>query len=515
MSKKKLFVLLIVTGLLIGGYFFYQGFSKEKVTILYTNDLQGRILPYEARWVEKEQKPLVGGSAALATCLKGIRYDLLLDAGDFFQGTPEGDFTGGESVIEIMNELDYDALTLGNHEYDQGNENVKRLAGMAQFPFLGANIIDERTGERVKYAKPYIIKEIEGIRFGIFGLTTSTSICEGLRFEEVIPTAEECLKELEGKADIIIGLTHLGFDEKEEKEVTDYQLAESVPEIDIIIGGHYEKELHPPVISPKYKTIICQTRGNGAYLGRLDLVIDKKTKKIIEHKGRIITLWVDEYPPDEGIAALVEKYASKIRKVMDEVIGEASEAIKRDPEAREESAIGNWQTDLMREFAQTDIALQNSFGIRGDILKGKITKRDIYNVSPFGNTLVTMELSGEEIWQILEESVGEAGILQVSGLKVLYNKEKPKGERILEIEIEGKPLKPKKTYSLVTNNFLAENVESFKKGRNVKDTRMKLRDREEEYIRSHSPIKSPGIQGRIVTAKAQNLTEKRKKESHK
>ena len=120
-----------------------------------------------------------------------------------------------------MNELDYDALTLGNHEYDQGNKNVKRLAGMAQFPFLGANIIDEKTGERVKYAKPYIIKEIKGIRFGIFGLTTSTSICEGLRFGEVIPTAEECLKELEGKADIIIGLTHLGFDPEEKKEITE------------------------------------------------------------------------------------------------------------------------------------------------------------------------------------------------------------------------------------------------------------------------------------------------------
>lgn len=521
MYMKKILILLLiaVVGLLTGGYFFYQGFSKEKVTILYTNDLQGRILPYAARWVEGEEKPLVGGNAALATCLKGMRYDLLLDAGDFFQGTPEGDFTGGESVIEIMNELDYDALTLGNHEYDQGNENVKRLAGMAQFPFLGANIIDERTGERVKYAKPYIIKELKGIRFGIFGLTTSTSICEGLKFEEVIPAAKECLKELEGKvayapelqrrnADIIIGLTHLGFDEKEEKEVTDYQLAESVPGIDIIFGGHYEKELHPPAISPKYKTIICQTRGNGAYLGQLDLVIDKKKKKIIKHKGRIITLWVDEYPPDEGVASLVERYASKVRKVMDEVIGEATEAIRRDPEAKEESAIGNWQTDLMREFAQTDIALQNSFGIRGDILKGKITKRDIYNVSPFDNTLVTMELSGEEIWQILEESVGEAGILQVSGMKVIYNKEKPKGKRILEIEIEGKPLKPKKTYSLVTNSFLAENVKSFKKGRNVKDTRMKLSDREEEYVRSHSPIKSPGIQGRIITTKTRMETEK-------
>ncbi|MCG2678282.1 metallophosphoesterase, partial [bacterium] len=200
--------------------------------------MQGRILPYEARWVEEEKKPLVGGSAALATCLKGMRYDLLLDAGDFFQGTPEGDFTGGEAVMEVMNELGYDTLIIGNHDYDQGNEVIKRLANIARFPFLGANIIDERTGKRVEYALPYIIKEIRGIRFGIFGITTPTSYCEGLKFAEVLPYAEKCLEELEEKVDIIIGLTHLGIDKEEKEKITDYQLAESAPGIDVIIGGH-------------------------------------------------------------------------------------------------------------------------------------------------------------------------------------------------------------------------------------------------------------------------------------
>lgn len=502
MNKKRYLVLIF---LFLFGYFLYSGLSKEKVTILYTNDLQGRILPYEARWVEGGKKPLIGGSASLATYLKRMRYDLLLDAGDFFQGTPEGDFTGGEAVIEIMNELGYDTLTLGNHDYDQGNENVKRLAEIAQFPFLSANIIDEKTGKRIEYAKPYIVKAIRrsskgvgGIRFGIFGITTPTSYCEGLKFAEVLPYAEECLKELEEKADIIIGLTHLGFNPEEKELITDYQLAEEAPGIDIIIGGHYEKELDPPVISPKYGTIICQTKGLGAHLGRLDLAIDRRSKKIIKHKGRIITLWREKYPPDGEIASLIERYASPIREEMDRIIGEAVEDIRHDPEGYRESPLGNWQTDLMREFAGTEIALQNSFGIRGEIPKGKITKRDVYLVSPFGNTLVTMELSGEEIWQILEGSVGKAGILQVSGLKVTYDPEKPEGERILAIEIGGKPLLPPKTYSLVTNSYLAHNVEPFKKGRNIKDTRVRLRDLEEEYIKSHSPIKSPGIQGRIV-----------------
>lgn len=501
MHKKKLLILLIVIGLLVGGYFLYQGLSKEKVTILYTNDLQGRILPYEARWVEKEPKPLVGGSAALATCLKGMRYDLLLDAGDFFQGTPEGDFTGGKAVIEVMNELGYDALTIGNHEYDQGNENVKRLAETAQFPFLSANIIDERTGERVEYARPYIIKEIGEIKFGIFGVTTPTSICEGLRFEEVIPTTEECLKELEGKADIIIALTHLGFDPEEKELVTDYQLAEEVPGIDIIFGGHYEKELHPPVISPKYKTIICQTKGLGAYLGRLDLVIDKRSKKIFKHKGRIITLWQDEYPPDERMASLVESATSKVREEMGEVIGKAREEIRRDPEGLRESSLGNWQADLMRDFAKIEIAFQNSFGIRENIPKGEITKRDIYQVSPFGNTLVTMELSGEEIWKTLEERMTKAGILQVSGMSLIYD---PEEKRLLEVKVGEEPLDLKKTYSLVTNSYLAYNEEPFKRGRNVKDTGKRLRDLEEEYIKENSPIEGPGIRGRIQILKRES-----------
>ncbi len=501
-SKKKILILsIVVIGLLIGGHFFYQGLSKEKVSILYTNDLQGRILPYEARWVEKDPKPLIGGSASLATCLKGMSYDLLLDAGDFFQGTPEGDFTGGEAMIKVMNELGYDALTIGNHDYDQGNENVKRLAEMAQFPFLSANIIDEKTGKRVEYALPYIIKEIRGIRFGIFGLTTPTSICEGLRFKEVIPTAEECLKKLEEKADIIIALTHLGFDPEEKEEITDYQLAESVSGIDIIIGGHYERELHPPVISPKYKTIICQTKGLGAYLGRLDLVIDKRRKKILKAKGEIITLWQDEYPPDERMASLVESATSKVREEMGEVIGEAREEIRRDPEGLRESNLGNWQADLMRDFTGTNIAFQNSFGIREDIPKGEITKRDIYQVSPFGNTLVTMDFSGREIWQILEESMGRAGILQVSGLNLVYD---PEEKRLLEVKIKGEPLDFERTYSMVTNNYLAYNEEPFKKGRNVKDTGKRLRDLEEEYIRENSPIEGPGIEGRIQILKRES-----------
>lgn len=501
MNKKKILISLIVVGLLIGGYFLYQGLPKEKVTIVYTNDLQGRILPYEARWVEKEPKPLVGGSATLATCLKGMRYDLLLDAGDFFQGTPEGDFTGGEAMIKVMNELGYDALTIGNHDYDQGNENLKRLAEMAQFPFLSANIIDEKTGKRVEYALPYIIKEIRGIRFGIFGITTPTSICEGLRFEEVIPTAEECLKKLEEKADIIIALTHLGFDPEEKEKITDYQLAESVPGIDIIIGGHYEKELHPPVISPKYKTIICQTKGLGAYLGHLDLVIDKRRKKILRHKGEIITLWQDEYPPNERMASLVESATSKVRGEMGKIIGEAREEIRRDPEGLRESNLGNWQADLMREFAGTNIAFQNSFGIRENIPRGEITKRDIYQVSPFGNTLVTMELSGEEIYKILEESMGRAGILQVSGLSLVYD---PEEKRLLEVKIKGEPLDFERTYSLVTNSYLAYNEEPFKRGRNVKDTGKRLRDLEEEYIRENSPIVGPRIQGRIQILKRES-----------
>jgi len=501
MFKKKLLTLLIVVGLLIGGYFFYQGLPKEKVTILYTNDLQGRILPYEARWVEKEPKPLIGGSASLATCLKGMRYDLLLDAGDFFQGTPEGDFTGGEAMIKVMNELGYDALTIGNHEYDQGKENVERLAKMAQFPFLSANIIDERTGKRVKYAKPYIIKEIRGIRFAIFGLTTPTSICEGLRFEEVVPSAGECLKELGEKADIIIALTHLGFDEKEEEEVTDYQLAEEVSGIDIIFGGHYERELDPPVISPQYKTIICQTKGLGAYLGRLDLVIDRRSKRIIKHKGEIITLWQDEYLPDEKVASLVESATPKVREEMGEVIGEAREEIRRDPEGLRESNLGNWQADLMREFAKTEIAFQNSFGIRENIPKGEITKRDIYQVSPFGNTLVTTELSGEEIWKTLEERMTKAGILQVSGMSLIYD---PKEKRLLEVKIKGEPLDLERTYSLVTNSYLAYNEEPFKRGRNVKDTGKRLRNLEEEYIRENSPIEGPGIEGRIQILKRES-----------
>ena len=182
---------------------------------------------------------------------------------------------------------------------------------------------------------------------------------------------------------------------------------------------------------------------------------------------------------------------------MNEVIGSAEAALDR---KGDETLLGNWQTDVMREFAKADVAFHNRGGMRADLEKGPVTLRDIYLVSPFENTIVTMDLSGEEIKAMLERGLsGGFGPLQVSGLKIVYDPSRPRGQRVLEVSTGGKPLEPRKIYKAATNSFVASGGDDYLglKAKNLRDTGVNLRDAEVDFIRKRSPI-SARIEGRIV-----------------
>ena len=200
-----------------------------------------------------------------------------------------------------------------------------------------------------------------------------------------------------------------------------------------------------------------------------------------------------------------KKYTEDITEEMAKVIGSSRGFLpiwlKEDERKNGELALGNWQTDVMREWAEANFAFQNIGGIRASIPEGKVTLRNIWELSPFGNTLVTMDLTGKQIKEILENSVsGRFGRMQVSGLRVIFSSEKPKGNRIMNIIVDGGEIDEEKTYKVVTNNFLAkggDNYETFKEGENIEDTGILLRDVEIDYIKKNSPI-SAKIEKRIV-----------------
>lgn len=505
MKKLTRLISILLIIFLLSSFLFAQEIPSINLTILHINDFHGRLLPYIVRSIS--EKIPVSGFAYLAQLIneersKNPEGTILLSAGDMFQGTPQSNIFRGEPVIEIMNLLNFDAMAIGNHEFDWGQETLQKLVSLSKFPYLSANIFD-KDGKYLPYLKPYIILERKGLKIAVIGLTTPETAyitkpdyVQNLVFknpEEVLP---RIIDEVRNKgANLVVVLSHLGFD-------ADKNLAEKVSGIDVIIGGHS----HTVVINPAIVrgVIITQAGYNGIYLGVLELKIQPDTNMILGYtkENELKTVFAGpENKFDEKVAQIIDKYNNQLKEEFAKVVGETLVDLVRN--YNEESNVGNVICDAMREATSADIAFQNSGGIRTDINKGPITMELVYTLLPFDNVLVVMDLTGAQILKLLEQSATlEKGILQQSGLKVKYDMTKPKGQRVLEVFVGDKPLELDKVYKVVTNDFLAaggDNFVTFKEGKNLVYGDM-LRDVFIEYLKKHSPI-SPKIEGRSIIIK--------------
>lgn len=505
MKKLTRLISILLIIFLLSSFLFAQEIPSINLTILHINDFHGRLLPYIVRSIS--EKIPVSGFAYLAQLIneersKNPEGTILLSAGDMFQGTPQSNIFRGEPVVEIMNLLNFDAMAIGNHEFDWGQETLQKLVSLSKFPYLSANIFD-KDGKYLPYLKPYIILERKGLKIAVIGLTTPETAyitkpdyVQNLVFknpEEVLP---RIIDEVRNKgANLVVVLSHLGFD-------ADKNLAEKVSGIDVIIGGHS----HTVVINPAIVrgVIITQAGYNGIYLGVLELKIQPDTNMILGYtkENELKTVFAGpENKFDEKVAQIIDKYNNQLKEEFAKVVGETLVDLVRN--YNEESNVGNVICDAMREATSADIAFQNSGGIRTDINKGPITMELVYTLLPFDNVLVVMDLTGAQILKLLEQSATlEKGILQQSGLKVKYDMTKPKGQRVLEVFVGDKPLELDKVYKVVTNDFLAaggDNFVTFKEGKNLVYGDM-LRDVFIEYLKKHSPI-SPKIEGRSIIIK--------------
>ncbi len=487
MKNLKRLLLVLSVGIGVAGYFLYVELTTAKITIFHTNDVHGHIET----------------SAVLSNFLKLQKKPyILLDAGDIFQGTPEGDLTNGEVVVKIMNELGYDAMSVGNHEFDKGQKQLKKLIEMSNFSVLGANVIDKRTRQIVKWLEPYYIKEIFGIKIGVLGLTTAAmpyitmpEVRRGLEFQSETDVAKKYLPELKQKADVIVALTHIGLSKDSEDDVF---LAENTDGIDIIIGGHTHSFLEKPIMVKN--TMIVQAGCYGKCVGRIDLKIRKG--KIVEKKYELISLNAKKFGEDEELKKIIENLTKDISKKMESVVGSSAQKLSRSARDRNgEIPLGNWQADVFRKLTNSDIAFQNAGGIRADLPEGKITMRHIYELAPFGNTIFTMKLTGVQIKDILEKSVsGKFGMLQVSGLKFKYDKSRKEGDRVVEVVVGNKPVNLKKYYKVATNSFVAKGGDDFnifKQGKEIRDTGIIDRDAQLLFVKKYSPLKAQ-IENRMI-----------------
>jgi 2',3'-cyclic-nucleotide 2'-phosphodiesterase (5'-nucleotidase family) len=503
--KRILNLLIIFILIFLLSSTLYSQVPSIDLTILHINDFHGRLLPYTVKSIS--EKIPVSGVAYLAQMIneersKNPEGTILLSAGDMFQGTPQSNIFRGEPVVEIMNYLKFDAMAVGNHEFDWGQEVLQKLSSISNFPYLSANIVD-KDGKYLPYLKPYVIIERKGLKIAIIGLTTPETAyitkpdyVKDLKFLDPVEILPNIIDDVRNKgANLVVVLSHLGFD-------ADKELAEKVSGIDVIVGGHSHTVVTNPVVVRG--VIITQAGYNGIYLGVLEIKIQPETNIILGYtrENELKTVFAGpENKFDEKVAQIVDKYNSQLKEEFAKVVGETLVDLVRN--YNEESNVGNVICDAMREAVSADIAFQNSGGIRTDIQKGLITMELVYTLLPFDNVLVTMDLTGKQILQLLEQSATlQKGILQQSGLKVKYDMTKPVGQRVVEVFVGDKPLELDKVYKVVTNDFLAaggDNFVTFKEGKNLVYGDM-LRDVFIEYLKKHSPI-SPKVEGRSIIIK--------------
>jgi 2',3'-cyclic-nucleotide 2'-phosphodiesterase (5'-nucleotidase family) len=453
-QKKWIIGWILVLSLLVAGAGFGWAGEEARLRILYLNDFHGYAEPH--RPVGSSEA--IGGIAHLAAEVNRLRVGqptLLLAAGDMIQGNQWANFFQGASVLRVMNTLGFDALVVGNHEFDFGQEVLKQRIGEAAFPVLGANV------EGLPEIKPYVLKEIEGGKVLIIGaVTEDTPVMThprnvaGLVFLSPESTIQRILTAHAPEADLVIVLSHLGLP-------ADRKLAQQVKGIHLIVGGHTHTRIEQPL--KVNGTWIVQAWEDGKVLGCLDLMISKGGIRLSE--GRLIDIKPGREPVKE-ISALVEEFSRRVKGELEEVIGEALVDLEGQGARRQETNLGDLLTDILRIETGADLAVLNGGGIRTDIPQGPIQVKTVLDALPFNNFPVVLRLSGKEIREVLEQGVSDLGghggkFLQVSGLRLIYRQSAPPGNRVQEIRINGQPLEPDREYLLATNDFLAAGGDGF------------------------------------------------------
>jgi 2',3'-cyclic-nucleotide 2'-phosphodiesterase (5'-nucleotidase family) len=451
----------------------------RRVVILHTNDIHGQAYARE----DRATKQMTGGLAALAHTIRRIRSEerakgatvLVVDCGDFFQGTPEGNLTKGRLIVDYMNAVGYDALCVGNHDFDFGPAVTRALAERARFPFLGANVFLKGSRDPPPWLSTSV--DFPGLQLELLGLLTSDMLNVtmeharvGLDFER----EEEALARLgwtkpaAGRVRVL--LTHVGI-ERERQLI-------AAGKFDVLCGGHSHTALAETIGATTY----VQSGSRTSHVGRVDLLL--ADGRVLEAKSSLVVPLVSG-GEDADIAAIIRKYAADIDRVMDEVVGELSQDLPHDAPMRS-SPLGSYLCDVMRDATGAEVALHNRTGIRSALSKGVVKRRDIFQVSPFGNTLFTMKLKGTDLRELLDRMLTEKRfLLEASGLDLVHD-----AGKIVSLEVAGKPLDPDRLYTIVTNSFLApggDGHQAFLKGVDRRDTGIDLMDANLADLKKSSP----------------------------
>lgn len=494
---KRALVLLIFLILAAG-----TGLSALTISVYHTGDVHGWYSARPASRDKDNSTRTIGGFAALSSLVNREKNPyILLDSGDTFQGTPEGNLSKGMATVALMNQLGYSAALIGNHDYDYTEDNLKLMVSGSSFPWLGANVYVKKTGREPSYLKPYTIIEKAGKKIAVIGIAGRHSAASGfppyvkhLEFRDEPAEAASWTEEVKKfKPDAIILLAHLGFGagagprtdistwtftDKEAVYGT-LAIARAAKGANVVIGGHNHVGLMKGWHDRESGILIAESGVRLTDVSRIDLEFNDATGKLKSARAELIPLWTDQTGEDAKVTETIKKFSAALEKEMDEPLGESETDLGFDP-AGFNSPIGNWMTDALRRQTGADIAFQRTAGIRSGIKKGVLKRRDIYQVMPFENTLVTLKMTGAQLRELLADNFrgGKAG-MQMSGLTARF-RISPEGRVTdLVLERDGRAIAPEAEFTVATNSFLVSGGTGgrlFSEGRELTDTGIIVRD---------------------------------------
>jgi 5'-nucleotidase / UDP-sugar diphosphatase len=488
-----------------------QADKTYQLTLMHTNDQHGNFLPNDyGEYGLAAQETLLDRYRGEVAARGG--YSLLLSAGDVNSGVPESSLQQAKPDFMGMRFLGYDAMVLGNHEFDVGREILRQQADWAGFPFLAANVFDKSTGKHL--FQDHITFNFDGLNVVVFGLLTEDTLVVGnlenldnIEIRPAIETAAQIVPHLRKKAHVLIALTHMGYYPDGNYSINapgDVTLARRVPGIDVIVGGHTHEALKQPVV--ENGTLIVQAGEWGKYLGRLDLAYRNgnlnqinyrltpvNLKKKVVKDGKKERVFIEtKIPRDPGAVSLLAPFRESGRAELGRVIGHVDGVLVGDRKIVrfKETNLANLINRAIMEKTGADVAVMNSGGIRDGIDAGDVTYRDVLTVLPFGNTLCTVKLNGAELYDylaaVISLPVDTGGFAQIAGVTARFE-----NGIVSQLKINSEVLAKDRVYKLGINSFIASGADGYprlKDHPSFYDTGYVCANVVAEFVDKHSPL---------------------------
>ena len=401
-----------------------------------------------------------GGLARVATLKRNLaaagRTPFLVLAGDFLSSSVASTIFKGEQMVAALNAAGLDLATLGNHEFDFGVDLLIRRMAEARWQWVVSNVVDVSSGKPIGGAAPYVVKTFGPLKVGFIGLclTTEATGRDTLRRIQLVNPLVAAARYLpvlkKERVDVIVAITHLTLAE-------DQALAQRFPQIDVIIGGHE----HFPITVVENRTLISKAGSDAKFVARVDLN-RRRTGGPVERHFELIPITA-ALPDDPRTAEVVNAYEARMGPELDVVV--AATRVPLDGVAARirasETNLGDLVADAMRANAESDIAIVNSGGVRGDRVHnpGPLTRRALVEIQPFGNVICKVAVPGRIVLDALNHGVAQlpasAGRFpQVSGLTMNVDVNRPAGDRVTDVRVNGQPLDPARTYTLAIPDFI-------------------------------------------------------------